>query len=105
MAALLFGLAAILNYARACEDIRLKGRMIGLAIAAFVFCFVWLFALAGTGDGDDSSGPPARFVVYIALGCALLTAVTYICQRIVSHYLNQVQPGGAYRSWEKSHAC
>lgn len=87
-AAVVVAISAILIYMRLCEDMRRNKKLvIGLAIGIGFIGFVVLLWRSEDDSGTAATLVPAPFTFYIGIGCALLTAATYGCQRLVSHYL------------------
>lgn len=87
-AAVVVAIFTTLIYMRLCEDMRRKKKLvIGLAIGIGFIGFVVLLWLSELDFEMSSTWLSTSFVFHIGIGCALLTAATYGCQRLVSHYL------------------
>jgi hypothetical protein len=85
-AAVVVAISAILFYMWLCEDMREKKEwVVGLAIGVGLIGFVVLLWRSEEELGTFPAWLP--FTFYTGIGCALLTAATYGCQRLVSHYL------------------
>ncbi|HQY57815.1 MAG: hypothetical protein V9G17_17780 [Nitrospira sp.] len=83
----LVGIAAILLYMRLCEEMRGKKKwVISLAIGVGIVGFAVLL-WRSEDPGTSPTWQLAGFAFHLGIGCALLTATTYGCQRLVSHYL------------------
>ncbi len=87
-AAVVVAISATLIYMRLCEDMRRKKKLvIGLAIGIGFIGFVVLLWRSELDPETSSTWLSTSFAFHIGIGCALLTAATYGCQRLVSHYL------------------